>query len=58
MIAKRPLILVSNDDGVFAKGLVELYTALRDLGDIIVVAPDGPRSGSSSAITSSVAHSL
>lgn len=54
MIAKRPLILVSNDDGVFAKGLVELYTALRDLGDIIVVAPDGPRSGSSSAITSSV----
>lgn len=54
MTAKRPLILVSNDDGVFAKGLVELYTALRDLGDIVVIAPDGPRSGSSSAITTSV----
>ncbi|MBR8702815.1 5'/3'-nucleotidase SurE [Porphyromonas levii] len=54
MIAKRPLILVSNDDGVFAKGLVELYTALRDLGDIVVIAPDGPRSGASSAITTSV----
>lgn len=51
---QRPLILVSNDDGVFAKGLVELYTALRDLGDLIVVAPDGPRSGSSSAITSTI----
>lgn len=54
MISKRPLILVSNDDGVFAKGLDELYTALRDLGDIVVVAPDGPRSGTSSAITSSI----
>lgn len=54
MTNKRPLILVSNDDGVFAKGLIELYTALRDLGDIVVVAPDGPRSGTSSAITSTV----
>ncbi len=54
MTTKRPLILVSNDDGVFAKGLEELYTALRDLGDIVIIAPDGPRSGSSSAITSSV----
>lgn len=51
---KRPLILVSNDDGVFAKGLSELYTALRDLGDVVVVAPDGPRSGTSSAITSEI----
>lgn len=50
----RPLILMSNDDGVFAKGFEELYTALRDLGDIIAVAPDGPRSGSSSAITSTI----
>lgn len=54
MTSKRPLILVSNDDGVFAKGLEELYTALRDLGDIVVIAPDGPRSGTSSAITTSV----
>lgn len=50
----RPQILISNDDGVFAKGLQELITALMDLGDITVVAPDGPRSGMSSAITSSV----
>lgn len=50
----RPSILVSNDDGVYAKGLNELVMALKDLGDITVVAPDGPRSGSSSAITSSI----
>ena len=41
---KRPLILVSNDDGVQAKGLNELIDMLRPLGDIIVMAPDSPRS--------------
>ena len=50
-ISERPLILISNDDGVFAKGLKELCTALKDLGDLIVVAPDKPQSGASSAIT-------
>ena len=50
-MAKRPLFLVSNDDGVFAKGLTELSLSLRDMGDVIVVAPDKPRSGASSAIT-------
>lgn len=54
MTERRPLILISNDDGVFAKGLKELTTALSDLGDIIVVAPDSPRSGQSSAITVTV----
>ncbi len=53
-MAQRPLILVSNDDGVFAKGLRELATALMDLGDIVVVSPDSPRSGQSSAITTAV----
>lgn len=51
---QRPSILISNDDGVFARGLDELVTALKDIGDIVVVAPDGPRSGTSSAITTSV----
>lgn len=51
---KLPLILISNDDGVFANGLLALTQALRDLGEVVVVAPDGPRSGSSSAITSEV----
>lgn len=51
---RLPLILVCNDDGVFANGLQALTQALRDLGEVVVVAPDGPRSGSSSAITSEV----
>ncbi|GHV11368.1 5'-nucleotidase SurE [Bacteroidia bacterium] len=48
----KPLILISNDDGVRAKGINELIAGVRDLGDIVVVAPDGARSGMSSAITS------
>ncbi len=48
----KPLILVTNDDGVSAKGINELIDCLRDLGEILVFAPDGPRSGMSNAITS------
>jgi 5'-nucleotidase len=48
----RPLILITIDDGVNAKGIRELTECLRDLGDLTVFAPDGPRSGMSSAITS------
>ena len=48
---KRPLILVSNDDGIMAKGLGALVKALRTLGEIVVMAPDSPRSGCSSALT-------
>ncbi|MDR1162136.1 MAG: 5'/3'-nucleotidase SurE [Tannerellaceae bacterium] len=48
----KPLILITNDDGVHAKGIKELTACLRDLGDIAVCAPDGPRSGMSSALTS------
>lgn len=52
MTNERPLLLLSNDDGVNAKGIQELIAALRTVADLIVVAPDGPRSGSSGAITS------
>lgn len=54
MVKDRPLILITNDDGIQAKGIKELIVCLRDLGDLIVFAPDGPRSGMSSAITSEV----
>ena len=47
----RPLILITNDDGVYAKGLAELIEVLRLFGNIVVVAPDSPRSGMSHAIT-------
>ncbi|MCE6984792.1 5'/3'-nucleotidase SurE, partial [Pseudomonas frederiksbergensis] len=43
---ENTLILVSNDDGVMAKGINELVKFLRPLGDIVVMAPDAPRSGS------------
>ncbi len=47
MKKEKPLILLSNDDGVEAKGLNELIRGLRGMGEIIVMAPDGPRSGAS-----------
>ena len=40
MESKKPLILVSNDDGVMAKGISELVKFLRPLGEIVVMAPD------------------
>ena len=48
---QRPLILVSNDDGIIAKGISELIKFLRPLGEIVVMAPDAPRSGSACALT-------
>ena len=49
---EKPLILISNDDGVSAKGINVLVETLAGLGQIVVMAPDGPRSGASGAITS------
>lgn len=49
---KKPLILITNDDGYRAKGIEALIDSVKELGEIVVVAPDGPRSGMSSAITS------
>lgn len=44
-------ILLSNDDGYFAPGLVALHRALADLGEVIVVAPEQNRSGASNSLT-------
>jgi len=49
----KPLILLTNDDGVTAEGIALLAEALHNLGTIVVFAPDGPRSGMSCAITTS-----
>lgn len=49
---KKPLILITNDDGYRAKGIEALIDSVKELGEVVVVAPDGPRSGMSSAITS------
>jgi 5'-nucleotidase len=47
----RPIILITNDDGITAPGIRSLVNAVRDLGDVIVVAPDKPQSGMGHAIT-------
>src|SRR4051794_23232349 len=44
-------ILVSNDDGYLAPGIVALADALRPIAEVIVVAPDSNRSGSSNSLT-------
>lgn len=48
---KKPLILVTNDDGVAAPGIRALVDVARTLGDVVVVAPDSPQSGMGHAIT-------
>lgn len=48
---KKPLILVTNDDGVTAPGIRALVEVALTLGDVLVVAPDSPQSGMGHAIT-------
>lgn len=46
-----PVILVTNDDGITAPGIRNLVEAVKDLGKVVVVAPDKPQSGMGHAIT-------
>ncbi len=46
-----PKILLTNDDGIEAPGLFALYQAMREKGDVVVVAPDRERSGTGHGIT-------
>ncbi|REE80573.1 5'-nucleotidase /3'-nucleotidase /exopolyphosphatase [Lutibacter oceani] len=48
---KRPLILVTNDDGITAPGIRTLIAVMNEIGDVVVVAPDGPQSGMGHAVT-------
>jgi 5'-nucleotidase len=48
---ERPVILITNDDGVTAPGIMNLVEAVKDMGKIVVVAPDKPQSGMGHAIT-------
>lgn len=50
-MSKRPLILVCNDDGITAPGIRALVECMKELGDVLVVAPDSPQSGMGHAIT-------
>jgi 5'-nucleotidase len=47
----KPLILVTNDDGITAPGIRTLIEVMNSLGDVVVVAPDSPQSAMGHAIT-------
>jgi len=44
-------ILLSNDDGIYAEGIMALHRAVRDLGEVVVVAPHAEQSAVGHAIT-------
>jgi len=48
---KRPLILVTKDDGNTAPGRRLLISVMNEIGDVVVVAPDSPQSGMGHAVT-------
>lgn len=50
-MAQRPLFLISNDDGVHAPGVRAMAAAVKDFGDVVIVAPHVERSASSHAIS-------
>lgn len=47
----KPTILVVNDDGISARGIRALVEAMKEIGNVTVVAPDSPQSGMGHAIT-------
>ena len=47
----KPLILVTNDDGITAPGIRALISVMSEIGEVVVVAPDKPQSAMGHAIT-------
>lgn len=48
---QKPLILVTNDDGITAPGIRALVRYMKEIGKVVVVAPDSPQSAKGHAIT-------
>ena len=48
---EKPLILITNDDGITAPGIRALIKIMNKIGEVVVVAPDSPQSGMGHAIT-------
>ena len=48
---KKPLILVTNDDSIVAPGIRALIQVMKEIGEVVVVAPDSPQSAMGHAIT-------
>ncbi len=51
MDTKKPLIFVTNDDGISAKGIRSLVEVAEEFGEVVIIAPDKPQSGMGHAIT-------
>ncbi|WP_258105142.1 5'/3'-nucleotidase SurE [Marinoscillum sp. MHG1-6] len=47
----KPLILITNDDGITSEGIKKLTFLMKQLGEVVVVAPNSPQSGMGHAIT-------
>ena len=45
MIENKPIILITNDDGIKARGIFYLADAVKEMGDVYIVAPDEHQSG-------------
>jgi 5'-nucleotidase len=50
-MSSKPLILVTNDDGIYAAGIYALYEAMRKIGEAVVVSPDSEQSAVGHALT-------
>jgi 5'-nucleotidase len=50
-MSQKPLILITNDDGITAPGIAHLISIAQQMGDVFIVAPDKPQSGMGHAIT-------
>ena len=50
-MSKKPLILVTNDDGISAPGIRALISVMNEIGKVVVIAPDSPQSAMGHAIT-------
>ena len=56
-MSNKPLILVTNDDGITAPGIRTLISVMNEIGNVVVVAPDSPQSAMGHAITiNSILH--
>ena len=50
-MSKKPLILITNDDSISAPGIRTLISVMSEIGEVVVVAPDSPKSAMGHAIT-------
>lgn len=51
MTDQKPLILVTNDDGVYAPGILALYEAMQEIGNAVIIAPERDNSAASHSLT-------